>query len=262
MKLDDVIADARTEFEKMLRIKGWVARQWNWHLLKPEQDIIEWDAAKIMTPGPDGSIEGGFCLHYAIVLMQALQSFGFPARIVSIDYSVWGGHEVVEAWSNQFGKWVFLDANFDTYFADQATGVPMNVLEMHDIFLKHYLAGKVIDRDEWSREELAKMAHDAGKPASVIGVLGGNARTATLKTSGGTRRWSRPPTAEDMVRSSWDTSDTCRARTIFQSRYRSLSTTGAPTGVGPVTRAGTISRLHARWNTRRLRTARPISTGI
>jgi hypothetical protein len=189
MKLDDVVADARTEFEKMLRIKGWVARQWNWHLLKPEEDIIEWDAGTIMTPGPDGTIEGGFCLHYAIVLMQALQSFGFPARIVSVDYSVWGGHEVVEAWSNQFGKWIFLDANFDTYFADQATGVPMNVLEMHDLFLKHYFAGRVIDRDSWSREDLAKMARDAGKPSAVIGVLGGNARTKTLKTY----EWWNPP---------------------------------------------------------------------
>jgi len=189
MKLDGVVGDARTEFEKMLRIKGWVAKQWNWHLLKPEQDIIEWDADKIMTPGPGGKIEGGFCLHYAIVLMQALQSFGFPARIVSVDYSIWSGHEVVEVWSNQFGKWIFLDANFDTYFADQATGVPMNALEMHEFFLKQYYAGRVIDRDSWSREDLAKMATAAGRPSAVIGVVGGNAHSGTLKSY----EWWNPP---------------------------------------------------------------------
>jgi hypothetical protein len=189
MKLDSVVGDARTEFEKMLRIKGWVAKQWNWHLLKPEQDINSWDAGKIMTPGPGGKVEGGFCLHYAIVLMQALQSFGFPARIVSVDYSVWGGHEVVEVWSNQFGKWIFLDANFDTYFADQATGVPMNVLEMHDFLLRYYFAGRVINRDSWSREDLAGMARDAGKPSGVIGVLGGNANSGTLKSY----EWWNPP---------------------------------------------------------------------
>jgi hypothetical protein len=189
MKLDGVVGDARTEFEKMLRIKGWVAKQWNWHLLKPEEDINSWDAGKIMTPGPGEKIEGGFCLHYAIVLMQALQSFGFPARIVSVDYSVWGGHEVVEVWSNQFGKWIFLDANFDTYFADQATGVPMNVLEMHDFFLREYFAGRVINRDSWSREDLAEMAGHAGKPSGVIGVLGGNANSGTLKSY----EWWNPP---------------------------------------------------------------------
>lgn len=189
MRLDTVVGDARTEFEKILRIKGWVARQWNWHLLRPEQDINSWNADSIMTPGPDGTVEGGFCLHYAIVLMQALQSFGFPARIVSVDYSVWGGHEVVEVWSNQFGKWVFLDANFDTYFADQATGVPLNVLEMHDLFLKHYYSGRVIDRDSWSREDLAAMAREAGRPSGVVGVVGGSARAGTLTSY----EWWNPP---------------------------------------------------------------------
>lgn len=151
VRLDSVVRDARTEFEQVVKIKGWVARQWNWHLLRPEQDLMEWEADRIMTPGADGKIEGGFCLHYAIVLMQALQSFGFPARIVSVDYSVWGGHEVVEAWSNDFGKWVFLDADFDTYFIDRDTGIPLNALEMHRVLLKEYFPGEAIDRDSWSR---------------------------------------------------------------------------------------------------------------
>lgn len=146
MNLDSVVGDARTELEKMVRIKGWVARQWAWHLLRPEQDIVEWDAPQIMTPGTDGTVDGGFCLHYAVVLMQALQSFGITARVVSVDYSLWGGHEVVEAWSNQYGKWIFLDANFDTYFVDRATGVPLNVLDMHRLFVREYFPGEVLDR--------------------------------------------------------------------------------------------------------------------
>ncbi len=189
MHLDRVAGDARTEFERMLRIKGWVARQWEWHLLRPEQDIFEWDANVIMTPGTGGKVEGGFCLHYAIVLMQALQSFGIPARVVSVDCSVWGGHEVVEAWSNEFGKWVFLDANFDLYFADRSTGVPLNVLEMHQMLLKEYFPGELLDRDAWSREDLVKRTAERAKPELVVGVLGGNARSKTLTSYA----WWRPP---------------------------------------------------------------------
>lgn len=189
MNLDTVVGDARTEFEKMVRIKGWVARQWQWRLLRPEEDILEWDAVRIMTSGPGGRTEGGFCLHYAVVLQQALQSFGFPARIVSVDYSIWGGHEVVEAWSNEFGKWIFLDGNFDTYFVDKTTGVPMSILEMHDLFLRSYYPGESINRDSWSREDLARRAGKTGKPPSVAGVVGGNANAGTLKSY----EWWNPP---------------------------------------------------------------------
>jgi len=189
MRLDSVVGGARTELETMLRIKGWVARQWVWHLLKPEQNIVEWDAPLIMTPGTDGAVEGGFCLHYAVVLMQALQSFGISARIVSVDYSLWGGHEVVEAWSNQYGKWIFLDADLDTYFVDRATGVPLNVLEMHDMFVRGYFPGEVLDRDSWSREDLARRAQAKGDSLPVIAVLGGNANSGTLKSY----EWWNPP---------------------------------------------------------------------
>lgn len=189
MKLDQVVSGARTEFEKMLRIKGWVARQWNWHLLKPEQDIIRWDANQIMTPDSNGKIDGGFCLDYAIVLMQALQSFGFPARIVSVDYSVWGGHEVVEAWSNQYGKWVYLDANFDTYFTDRDTGIPLNVLEMHNLFLKECFSADSIDRDAWSREDLVRRAHEHARSIPVMEVVGGNANSGKLTSY----EWWNPP---------------------------------------------------------------------
>jgi hypothetical protein len=189
MKLDDAVRGARTEFEIMLRLKGWVARQWNWHLLRPEQDMNAWDACAIMAPGADGKVDGGFCLHYAIVLMQALQSFGIPARVVSADYSIWSGHEIVEAWSNQYGKWIFLDANFDTYFADGATGVPLNVLEMHDAFVRAFFPASAINRDAWSRQDLASRAASLRDSIPVVCVLGGNARGGTLSTY----EWWNPP---------------------------------------------------------------------
>ncbi len=178
--LDKIVAGAKTEFEKMLKLKTWVAKQWKWHLLKPNVDLMAWNADKILTPDSVGE-KGGFCADYAIVFMQALQSFGIPARFVIMNYSVWGGHEIVEAWSNDYGKWVLLDPNFDTYFANPKTEIPYNALELHEIFLKEYYPNEKIDRDNWSRKSFVKKAKKIGKNVPVICKIGGGANGGNLK---------------------------------------------------------------------------------
>jgi len=179
-KLDEVIKDCGSEFEKMLKLENWVSKQWNWHLLKPEDDMVEWDALKILRPDENGKVTGGYCLHYAIVCMQALQSFGFQARIVNANHSVWGGHELTEVWSNEFGKWILMDPNFDTYFADRETGIPLNMLELHHIFLDEYYPDEAIDRDNWSRKEFVKRVESKGVPQSIVCIIGGGAQGGTL----------------------------------------------------------------------------------
>lgn len=188
-KFDEIVQETATEFEKMLQLKSWVAQQWKWHLLKPGDDIFEWDAEKILTPDTNGNIYGGFCLHYAIVMMQALQSFGFEARLVSADYAVWGGHEICEVWSNDFGKWIMLDANFDTYFVDSTTGVPLNVLELHKAFVQEFYPNSTIDRDNWSRKKLAQLASTRARNIPVVCMVGGGANNKTLKQY----EWWNPP---------------------------------------------------------------------
>jgi hypothetical protein len=153
--LDKVVEGAATEFEKMKRLRGWAASRWDWYLPHSElEDLLTWDASKILSTHPENGAAqkiGGNCLHYAIVLAQACQSFGIPARIVNTNYSIWGGHELVEVWSRDFEKWIMLDPNFDTSFYDRKTGIPLNILELHHIFLDTYYPGKeVVNRDTWS----------------------------------------------------------------------------------------------------------------
>ncbi len=181
-KLDEVIKGAGSEFEKMLKLKTWVAGQWHWHLLKPDAPPVKWDAGEIL------KTNGGYCLHYSIVFMQVLQSFGFKARVINANYAVWGGHEMTEVWSSQFGKWIVLDANFDTYFADKKTGIPLNTLELHNIFLETYYPGEVIDRNDWSREDLVKRVQAKGAPKSVVCITGGGANGGTISNYS----WDRP----------------------------------------------------------------------
>ena len=163
-KLDQVVDGSKTEWEKIKRLRAWTAGNWDWFLPNSEfEDLLSWDASKILS-GPAGlgnlSKRGGNCLHYAIVFAQACQSFGIPARIVNTNYAIWGGHELVEVWSRDYQKWIMADPNFDSMFYDKKTGIPLNILELHDLFLKtYYPGGEPIDRDKWSFEDRDRRAN-------------------------------------------------------------------------------------------------------
>jgi hypothetical protein len=69
---------------------------------------------------------GGFCAQYAFVLVQALQSFGMPARVVTID-----SHEVVETWLADQRRWTMLDPLFDLQVIDQG-GRSLSAIEIRN----------------------------------------------------------------------------------------------------------------------------------
>ena len=86
-----------------------------------------------MLLGPyDKPRRDGHCLYCNFTLIAALLSFGYPARWVNISTKHTYGHEVTEVWSNDFDKWVFLDATLDYYMVDPATGVPLSLREIGD----------------------------------------------------------------------------------------------------------------------------------
>jgi hypothetical protein len=55
---------------------------------------------------------------------------GYPARWVNVSTRHTYGHEVCEVWSNDFDKWVFLDATRDYYLYDRDTGIPLGLTEV------------------------------------------------------------------------------------------------------------------------------------
>ena len=185
-KLDQVVDGAKTEWEKIKRLRAWTAANWDWFLPNSEfEDFLSWDASKILngTTAPGNlSKRGGNCLHYAIVFAQACQSFGIPARIVNTNYAIWGGHELVEVWSRDYEKWIMADPNFDTMFYDKKTGIPLNILELHDLFLKtYYPGGEIIDRDKWSFEDRDMRANRINPNDLPIAIeVGGNAYSGQI----------------------------------------------------------------------------------
>jgi len=134
-KLDEVVNGAQSELELMLRLAQWACNYWDWphHIT---DYYPPWDALEILKPYSDGKPTGGFCLQFNIVFLQACESFGFPGRAVSISQGRFqeqcegGGHEIVELWSNEFKKWVYVDGALAWYIVDPKTGVPLSIWEL------------------------------------------------------------------------------------------------------------------------------------
>jgi hypothetical protein len=133
--LDEVVQGAHNELELMLRLAQWACNYWDWpnHI---SECYPPWDALEILKPYRDGKPTGGFCLQFNLVLLQACESFGFVGRVVSISPGSWyerlggGGHEIVELWSNEWKKWVYVDGALAWYIVDEKTGVPLSVWEL------------------------------------------------------------------------------------------------------------------------------------
>ena len=133
-QLDDVVKGAKDEFELITRLAQWSARLWTKGHLGDAYPA--WDATEILMPHADGTPVGGFCQQHNVVFLQACESFGLAGRAVSIgpggliDKPRRGGHEVVEIWSNDYRKWIYVDGQFAWYSVDEPTGVPLSLLEL------------------------------------------------------------------------------------------------------------------------------------
>jgi hypothetical protein len=134
--LDEVTKNASTEFELIAALARWSSGLWsNGHL---SQIYPDWNALKILTAHDDGQPVGGFCQQYNLVFLQACESYGLVGRAVSLGQGESpetisrGGHEVVEIWSNEFNKWVYVDGNCAWYLIDEASGTPLSLWELRE----------------------------------------------------------------------------------------------------------------------------------
>jgi hypothetical protein len=99
----------------------WARAQWKPGVPSPYPPLD----ARIILRDIRRGFTGGFCAQYNYVLAQALQSFGMPARYVSLIE-----HEVIEARLPDKGRWICLDPLYDTTYLDEK-GEPLSVYEVH-----------------------------------------------------------------------------------------------------------------------------------
>lgn len=135
-KLNDVIRDAKTEFDAFLHLRQWVREQWEdgWNM--GEIDFCPpWDAALILELTAR-NLSLGMCTHYATVMSQCSAALGLVART-----QIMRSHCINEVWSGQHDKWVAMDVGGDnndetkfTYHFER-DGTPLSALECHEAWV-------------------------------------------------------------------------------------------------------------------------------
>lgn len=135
-KLDSIIQDATSDFEKVLRIQSWVNSRWKHdgdH--RPEKN----DAYFILKQAEKG--ERFRCVEYSFVASECLKSLGFKVRGVGLmtkdidEVNYGGGHVVNEVYIPDLEKWIFIDPQYDVISVQD--GIPLNAVE-----LQHVIANK------------------------------------------------------------------------------------------------------------------------
>jgi hypothetical protein len=135
-RLDDVVAPAKSEFEAMFLLLSWTRSRFRRHDYQPV--IPDFDALAILDRNYRNSEKRPFeigkyydpCSFFPRLYSQIAISMGYQARLVHISDKGYEGHGMVEVWSNQFNKWVSMDAELDLYY--EKDGIPLNLLDVHN----------------------------------------------------------------------------------------------------------------------------------
>jgi len=127
--LDQIVEGDASEFRQILKLRHWVHSRWP---IDNDQNFSG-DAFAILEKAKTGA--GFHCAHSMTVQQAVLSAMGYVARYVLVDrnHEDLGRsvhHGVNEAWSNDYAKWVLLDAKYDIHF--ERDGVPLSALELHE----------------------------------------------------------------------------------------------------------------------------------
>lgn len=136
--LDQVVAGSRTQFETISRLLAYATVRAP--SMAPDIQYPGWDAHSILERAERlGGL--GFCLQFNNLVAGLCAAYGMQGRLVN-----GVNHEMAEVWSDDFGKWVFVEASGANHFLlDPETGVPLNLLDLHERYLDLFFADRAID---------------------------------------------------------------------------------------------------------------------
>jgi hypothetical protein len=155
--LDEVVTGCRTEFDAQVKLLDYVTKRWR-HT-SPTPEYPGWDAKSILDRVSNAG-GGGMCIQFNNTLSGLCMTFGWQARLVNVV-----GHEICEVWNDEYGKWIFLDADYENnYCYDPETDIPLNMLDLHRLYLDYYFPGRSID---WMHDLINWMPAVEGKPLPV-----------------------------------------------------------------------------------------------
>ena len=157
-KLAELVAAAPTEFEGMVRLRGWARSQFrrrDYQPLMANFDALTILERKLINPidrPVDLAREYDACHFFPLFYCQLMASVGHHARVVNT------AHGQTEAWSNQFNKWVLMDAELNLHY--ELDGVPLNMLEMYRLRGKAARSGvRVVQTEQTSGDPSTTLVH-------------------------------------------------------------------------------------------------------
>ncbi len=127
-RIDKLVAEDNSEFEKIKSILDWTNSQWNHN---GNNSPSKSDALTILKEAKEG--KQFRCVEYGIVAASAMNSIGIPARTLGLKsrdvekVRKGAGHVVTEAYSKELGKWIFMDPQMN--IIPVINGVPLNGVE-------------------------------------------------------------------------------------------------------------------------------------
>lgn len=110
--LDEIAAQAASEFDLIRRVMQHVKEQWDHTFHCPMQHV---NALEVLEDVRSG-LRGNFCVYFTHVLLQALWSLGIPCRYLHVGEHHWHSHASAECWSNEHRKWIVTDSDFNLIF--------------------------------------------------------------------------------------------------------------------------------------------------
>lgn len=134
--LEKVVGEAEDEFEEIVLLRNWARSQFRRNDF--QSHMANFNALDLLNRGqrnientPHRADQMRPCHFFPMFYSQVLSSMGHVSRLVRISFDgYYSGHGMVEVWSNQFRKWVTMDADLNLHYI--RGGVPLNVLEVHN----------------------------------------------------------------------------------------------------------------------------------
>jgi hypothetical protein len=128
--LDGLVAAAPAEFPAMVRLRSWTRSQFRRRDYQPVD--VNFDAVRILDRRLRNDADAPYdpvrhmdpCHFFPMLYCQVMLAAGYQARLVSIT------HGMAEVWSDQFGKWVLMDAELDLHY--EKNGIPLSMMDMHN----------------------------------------------------------------------------------------------------------------------------------
>jgi hypothetical protein len=137
-KLDEVVASAKDELQSIVLLRNWARSRFRRKDYQPYMEnfnALEVLERNLKNPSDEPFPKSSYrpCHFAPLFLSQILISMGYNVRLVQIsemEKGGYNGHGMTEVWSNQYLKWITMDADLNLHY--QRNGVPLNLLELHN----------------------------------------------------------------------------------------------------------------------------------